>query len=62
MKVKKSIVKGVENFNVYIFDNGYTLEYTGYDAEDEWVTVKVIVSSVDELCNIIKEIDKIPPR
>lgn len=56
----KNIVKGVESVSVNILDNGYTLEFTGYNSTGDWVTSKVIVGSVDELCNHIKEIVGIP--
>ena len=58
--VTKNIVKGVDSVSVNILDNGYTLEFTGYNASNDWVTSKVIVASVDELCAHIKEITGIP--
>ena len=52
----KTVVKGVENFNVSFYDNGYTLEYTGNDAEDNWGTVKIIVPDLDTLIKEIKRV------
>ncbi len=56
----KNIIKGVDSVSVSILDNGYTLEFTGYNASNDWVTSKVIVATVDDLCNHIKEITGIP--
>jgi hypothetical protein len=56
----KDIVKGVDSVNVTILDNGYTLEFTGYNTKGDWVTSKTIVATVDDLCNHIKEVTQIP--
>jgi hypothetical protein len=52
----KDIVKGIDNVNVIILDNGYNLEFTGYNSKGDWVTSKIIVPTVDELCNHIREV------
>jgi hypothetical protein len=56
----KDIIKGVDSVSINILDNGYTLEFTGYNVNGDWVTSKTIVGSVDELCNHIKEVTQIP--
>ena len=56
----KGVVKKVSDFNVDIYDNGFTLRYTGEDDNDSWAEVKVIVATVDELCEHIKEISNLP--
>lgn len=56
----KDIVKGVDSVSVSILDNGYTLEFTGYNNQGDWVTSKIIVSTIDDLCNHIKTVAQIP--
>lgn len=56
----KDIVKGVDSVSVNILDNGYTLEFTGYNTNGDWTTSKIIVPSIDDLCNHIKEVTQIP--
>ena len=56
----RTIVNGVDNFTVNILDNGFTVEYTGNNSENDWVTSKTIVSDVDKLCEIIRGIVVIP--
>jgi trans-aconitate methyltransferase len=56
----KDIVKGVDSVSINILDNGYNLEFTGYNSKGDWVTSKIIVPSVEELCNHIKEVTQIP--
>jgi hypothetical protein len=59
-KKNKTIVNGVDNFSVSILDNGYTLEYTGNNSDNDWVTNKVIVGDVDKLCELIRGVVVLP--
>lgn len=56
IKVSDKLVKVNENFTVYMYDNGYMLEISGTDKKEEYKTSKLMVSSVDELVTVIKEI------
>ena len=52
-----------ENFTVYMYDNGYMIEVSGQghpndDGDTEWATAKIIVPTVEELCELIKEVTK----
>jgi ketol-acid reductoisomerase len=38
-----------------MYDNGYMIEVGGRDEEDEWKTAKIMVSTVDQLIELIKE-------
>lgn len=55
-----NVVKEVNDFTVEKFDNGFTVRYSGRCDDDEWGEAKIIVSDVDELCKLVKEIVKIP--
>jgi hypothetical protein len=49
-----------ENFSVNMYDNGFMFEISGQglpndDDETEWATVKIIVPTVEELVELIKE-------
>ena len=59
-KKNKTIVNGVDSFSVSILDNGYTLEYTGNNSDNDWVTNKVIVGDVDKLCELIRGVAVLP--
>jgi len=59
-KKNKAIVNGVDSFSVSILDNGYTLEYTGNNSDNDWVTNKVIVGDVDKLCELIRGVVVLP--
>ena len=44
-----------ENFQIYMYDNGFMIEVNGRDADDEWATAKIMVSTVDDLVVLIRE-------
>ena len=50
----------VNLYTVNIYDNGFMIEVAGRDHDDEWKTAKIIVSSVDELVVLVKEIAALP--
>lgn len=55
-KVSDKLVKVNENFTVNMYDNGYMIEVSGRNSDDDWKTSKIMVSSVEDLIDVIKEI------
>ena len=49
------LAKVNENFSINVYDNGFLIEVSGRDSEDEWATAKIIVSTVDELIALVRE-------
>ena len=49
----EKIHKRDEDFRVYTYDNSYLLEISGRNSDDDWVTAKVFVSSVEEVQEIV---------
>lgn len=44
-----------ESFTVNMYDNGYMIEVSGRDSDNEWKTAKIMVQSVDELVALVRE-------
>ena len=59
-KISDKLTKVNEAFTINMYDNGYMIEVGGRDGEDEWKTAKIIVSSVDELVELVKEATQLP--
>jgi len=57
MKISDKLAKVDSSYNVYIYDNGYMLEISGRDKEDEWASAKIMCSTKKELFELIDEID-----
>ena len=60
MSVANKLTKADDSFNVTIADNGFMIDISGRDAEDEWSGAKVICNSVEELHAAISEILALP--
>ena len=54
------IIKREESCTIYEYDNGYMLEVSGRDSDDDWVTSKVIYNKPEELINGLLELLKLP--
>lgn len=54
-KLSDKLTKVNESFSINMYDNGFMIEVSGRDAEDEWKTAKIMVGSVDELLALVKE-------
>ena len=52
--MSKTLVKIAEDFTVNLYDNGFMVQATGYDAAQEYVTVKYVCKTDEELVNYVK--------
>lgn len=59
-KKDRTVTKNVTDFNVAIYDNGFTLTYSGNNDEDDWTDAKLIVPNVDQLIDLIKQVVSLP--
>lgn len=55
MKVSDKLVKVNESFTVNRYDNGYMIEVSGRNKDEDYKTVKILVKTVDELVELVKE-------
>ena len=49
------LTKVNENFTINMYDNGFMIEVSGRDDNDDWATAKIMVGSVDELVTLVRE-------
>lgn len=55
-KIGDKLEKVSESFTVNMYDNGFMIEVSGRNKDDDYTTAKVIISDVDELLGLVKEI------
>lgn len=55
MKLNDKLAKVNDNFNVYMYDNGFMLEIGGRTDSEEWATAKILCNTLDELVALITE-------
>lgn len=56
VSIRNKLTKVNENFSVNMYDNGYMIEVSGRDKKDDYKTSKLMLGSVEELIEVIKEI------
>ena len=59
-KIGDKLTKVNETFTINRYDNGFMIEVSGRDEEDNWKTSKIIVSSVKELIELVEEAVDLP--
>ena len=55
--IKDTLSKVSENFNVTRCDNGFMVEVSGKDLDNDWKNSKVICNSEEDLITVIKQIN-----
>jgi len=58
-KLSDKLTKVNENFTINMYDNGYMIEVGGRDDEDNWKTAKIMVGTVEELLELVREATEI---
>lgn len=59
-KISDKLVKVDDSFTINMFDNGFMIEVGGRNSDEDWSRVKLNVSTVDELYELIKETASLP--
>lgn len=49
------LTKVDEALHVYMYDNGYMVEVSGRDTNDEWSTAKLMCSNIEDVIELLKE-------
>lgn len=60
VKNLEKLAKCNDSLSVYMYDNGFMVEVSGSDNSDEWVTVKLVCNTLDEVYDLIKQTSLIP--
>ena len=58
--ISDKLTKVNEAFTINMYDNGFMIEVGGRDDNDEWKNTKIIVSTVEELVELVKEAVSLP--
>jgi hypothetical protein len=55
-KVSDKLAKVNESFSINMYDNGFMLEVSGRDADNEYKTAKIMVATGEQLIALIAEV------
>lgn len=59
-KIGDKLDKVGECVNVYFYDNAYMVEANGRDANDDWCSVKLMCSNLEEVQALLQEVETLP--
>lgn len=60
MKLSDKLAKISDSAQVYFYDNGFMVEVSGRDDQDDWKTAKIMCNTIDEVGEILKEASTLP--
>jgi len=57
-KISDKLVKVNESYTINMYDNGFMIEVGGRDSEDEWKNAKLMVPTVEQLIELVREVSE----
>ena len=55
MMIKNKLAKADDSLTINKLDNGYMIEVSGRDEQDEWATAKILVPTLEDLQELLEE-------
>ena len=55
MKLSDKISKVGDSLTVNMYDNGYMVEVSGRNSDDDWKTVKILCTTLNEVYEVISD-------
>jgi hypothetical protein len=59
-KISDKLAKVNDNFSINMYDNGFLIEVSGRDEDDEYRNAKIMVPTVEQLLELVKEAATLP--
>jgi hypothetical protein len=60
VKISDKLAKVNDNYQIYMYDNGFMFEIGGRSHTDDWVTTKILVNHTSDLLDLINEATILP--
>ena len=54
-KIGDKLEKVSENYTINMYDNGFMIEVGGRDSDEEYKTAKIMVPTIEQLVELVKE-------
>jgi hypothetical protein len=55
MKLSTKLAKVGDSLTVHMYDNGYMVEVSGRDSDDDWKTAKIMCPTLNDVYTVIEE-------
>ena len=59
-KISDKLTTVNDNFSITMYDNGFLIDIGGKSEDDEWRNAKIMVPSVEQLLELVKEAVTMP--
>lgn len=59
-KISDKLSKVNESFTINMYDNGFMVDISGRNENDDWASAKLMVHDIDGLVALIKEAVELP--
>ena len=59
-KISDKLAKVNESFSINMYDNGFLIEVSGRDEDEEYRNAKIMVPTVEQLLELVKEAATLP--
>ena len=59
-KISDKLTTVNDNFSITMYDNGFLIDIGGKAEEDEWRTAKIMVPSIEQLLELVREAATMP--
>jgi hypothetical protein len=59
-KLCDKLEKVSENYTINMYDNGFMIEVSGRDSDEEYKTAKIMVPTIEQLVELVKEAAELP--
>ena len=60
VKISDKLAKINDNYQIYMYDNGFMFEIGGRNHSDDWATAKILVNHTNDLLELINEAAFLP--
>jgi len=60
MKLSDKLTKCGDSLTINMYDNGFMVEVTGRDSEDDWKTSKIMCQTLEEVHVVLAEAASMP--
>jgi hypothetical protein len=59
MKVSDKLSKVSDSFSVNMYDNGFMVEVSGRNDENDWASAKILCNDLESMIEVVKEISQL---
>ena len=58
MNVSDKLNKVSDSFTINMYDNGYMVEISGRDSDNEWKTAKILCQNLEQVISVVTEVSE----